>query len=194
MPEKSQWPSPVHGGPVPAGPPKVIEIRIAKIGQLFHTLDPFPFPERDLDPYAEEFIVDWARELPRAEPICIIVHLPKAEAEKEEARSLAGAVQKFFAYRAGAAERDLRELFRFGRMALLIGVIALAVCLTLSQLALRQFGATGFGSFLETGLIIFGWVANWRPIEIFLYDWYPIARKRSLLRRLSQARIELHPD
>jgi hypothetical protein len=42
-------------------------------------------------------------------------------------------------------------------------------------------------------LIIFGWVANWRPTEIFLYEWWPIVRRRNLYRRLSQARIELRP-
>lgn len=41
-----------------------IEIRIEEIAQPFHSLDPFPFRERDLDRDAEEFIVGWARELP----------------------------------------------------------------------------------------------------------------------------------
>ena len=43
---------------------EVIELRVDKIAQLFHTLDPFPFRERDLDHKVEEFIVGWARELP----------------------------------------------------------------------------------------------------------------------------------
>ena len=34
-----------------------IELRIEDVSQLFHTLDPFPFRERDLDKEAEEFIV-----------------------------------------------------------------------------------------------------------------------------------------
>jgi hypothetical protein len=173
--------------------PRVIELRIDRIGQLFHTLDPFPFPDRDLDPHAEEFIVDWARELPNRR-ICILVHLPKSEAEKEEAQTIAPAIGRYFDYRAGATSRDLRELFRHGRMALAVGLTALAVCMTLSQLAVAQLGETGVGLFLEESLIILGWVANWRPLEIFLYEWWPIIRKRSLYRRLAQADIQLHPD
>ena len=46
-----------------ATPDHLIELRVNKIAQLFHTLDPFPFRERDLDKEAEEFIVGWAREL-----------------------------------------------------------------------------------------------------------------------------------
>jgi hypothetical protein len=46
---------------------------------------------------------------------------------------------------------------------------------------------------IEESLLIFGWVANWRPIEIFLYEWWPIVRRRNLYRRLSAARVELRP-
>ena len=36
-------------------------------------------------------------------------------------------------------------------------------------------------------------MANWRPIEIFLYDWWPIVRRRDLYRRLGEAEVELRP-
>lgn len=40
--------------------------------QLFDTLDPFPFHERDLDEEAAEFIVGWTRELPKTGPSRIV--------------------------------------------------------------------------------------------------------------------------
>ena len=49
----------------PAAAENAIEIRIDDISQLFHTLDPFPFRERDLDKDAEEFIVSWASRVNR---------------------------------------------------------------------------------------------------------------------------------
>jgi hypothetical protein len=49
------------------------------------------------------------------------------------------------------------------------------------------------GRVIEESLTIFGWVANWRPIEIFLYDWWPIVRRRNLYQRLSAAQVELRP-
>jgi len=42
---------------------QLIEVHVADLKQLFHSLDPTPFRERDLDPKAEEFIAGWAREL-----------------------------------------------------------------------------------------------------------------------------------
>jgi hypothetical protein len=44
-------------------------------------------------------------------------------------------------------------------------------------------------SVLRESLVIVGWVANWRPIEMFLYDWWPIARRRDLYRRLANAKV-----
>ena len=41
----------------------VIEVRIHELVQLFNTLDPSPFHERDLDNDGEDCIVGWAREL-----------------------------------------------------------------------------------------------------------------------------------
>jgi hypothetical protein len=39
--------------------------------------------------------------------------------------------------------------------------------------------------------MIFGWVANWRPAEILLYDIWVIRRRVGLYRRLAEAQIEL---
>jgi hypothetical protein len=42
---------------------------IEKIAQLFHSLDPFPYREKDLGDDVEEFIVGCARELPPEQPV-----------------------------------------------------------------------------------------------------------------------------
>jgi len=50
-----------------------IEIRLSSIEQLFQTLDPSPFREKDLDNDVENFIVSWARELRTDLPFRIVV-------------------------------------------------------------------------------------------------------------------------
>jgi hypothetical protein len=113
--------------------PKVsIELQVERVGQLFDTLDPQPFRERDLDREADEFIVSWARELPPKAPLEILVHMPPDEAMGEQARHLGAAMQGYFAYRARVTSTDLRELFRIGRYSLMVGLAVLAVCMTLS--------------------------------------------------------------
>jgi hypothetical protein len=171
----------------------VVEIRVDGIAQLFHTLDPFPFREKDLDREAEEYIVGWARELPSDRPFRIVVHFPDDEAQTELARDLPEALGKYFAGRAAVIQGDLNELFRIGRRSLAIGVAILIACLLAANLVSGFFSDAPFRKIVEESFLILGWVANWRPLEIFLYDWWPIARRRDLYRRLSAVRVEKKP-
>ncbi len=171
----------------------VIELRVDDIGQLFHTLDPFPFRERDLDKEAEEYIVGWARELPADQPIRIIVHFRDTEAQTRVAGELGEAFGRYFAYRADVTQRDLNELLRIGRRSLGIGVPVLVVCLVIAHLAGGYFTEVPFKRLVEESFLILGWVANWRPLEIFLYDWWPLVRRRDLYRRLSKATVNARP-
>lgn len=172
---------------------EVIELRVGDIAQLFHTLDPFPFRERDLDREAEEYIVEWARELPRVQPITIRVHYPNAALQCKAALELRDAFSRYFSDRAESVQRDINELFRIGRRSLAIGIAILTICLLSAHLAVRALFDEPFRRLLEESLLILGWVANWRPLEIFLYDWWPLVRRRDLYRRLSKASIETTP-
>jgi len=120
-----------------------------------------------------------------------VIHLPRQEAESEKASQLEGALARYFSYRADMVGHDLNELFRVGRLSLAIGLTVLAAC-TLLRAGLRDTVMdTGFAGLLTEGLLILGWVANWRPLEIFLYDWWPLLRRRNLYRRLAAAEVTL---
>lgn len=169
-------------------PEAVIEVRVARVEQLFQSLDPSPFNERDLDPDAADFILNWARDLPRDRPILIRVHLEDPPGERAE--GVAAAIGTYFGYQAGSAGRDLRELFAMGRRYMAIGITVLILCVLGGQLAMALIGPP-IGEVIREGLIILGWVANWKPFQTFLYDWLPVRRRRDLLRRLAGARVEL---
>lgn len=168
-----------------------IELRIDKIAQIFHTLDPFPFRERDLDKEAEEFIVGWAGELSPDRAIRIVIHLPEAGADAGAAQELREAFDRYFSERANSLQREMKELFRVGRRSLGIGITVLLICLALAHLAGGYLINSPLGRLVEESFLILGWVANWRPLEIFLYDWVPLARRRDLYRRLAAAKVEL---
>ena len=170
-----------------------IEIRVDKISQLFDSLDPFPFRERDLDRHAEEYIVSWARELPHDKPIRIVIHVPASEFKSEHAKELNESFHRYFEYRAGVTARELKQLFSIGRNSALIGAAVLAICILGAQVIPKALGTGNISIYLRENLYILGWVANWKPLEIFLYEWWPIAKRRNLYRRLSGANVQLKP-
>jgi hypothetical protein len=170
-----------------------IELRADRIANLFDPYDPFPIPSRDLSPTAEEFIADWARELPRAAPLKILVHLADAAECARGAPLISEAIRRHFEQRADRVRGDLHELLRVGRQSLAIGIAVLGVCLFAGQVAREMLGEGPVADFFAEGLIIIGWVANWRPLEIFLYDWWPLTQRRRLYLRLAAAPVELRP-
>ena len=174
---------------MPPGGISTIALQVQKVGQLFDTLDPLPFRERDLDREAEEYIVSWARELPHSDVLRIEVHMPPAEAQSEQARILGQAMRRYFLYRAEITAGELKELFRRGRFSLVIGLAVLAACLAITRFLNATLQQGQLNTFLGEGLIILGWVANWRPIEIFLYDWWPLVRRHRLFQRLASAEV-----
>jgi hypothetical protein len=57
----SPSPSPASSSSVRPGE-NTIELSLQDMDQLFNTMDPSPFHQKDLDHNAEEFIVSWARD------------------------------------------------------------------------------------------------------------------------------------
>lgn len=168
----------------------LIELRLRDGAQLYNSLDPFPFREGDLAAEAEEYILDWARDLPKDRRIAIVIHLERPDTPDRPLPDLAATITRWFAGRASAETRAMHELFRDGRLALMIGFAGLAACLFLSWLLTR--GQEGpFARVFQESLIIIGWVVIWRPAEMFLYDWVPILRRRKLYRRLAEANVEV---
>ncbi len=175
-----------------SAPPNLgpIQLRVERVTSLFDPLDPFPLPSRDLAKSAEEFIISWARELPSADPVRIVMHMPAEELRQANMTEVRTAFANYFNERADRVAGDLHELLRTGRISLAIGLAVLAACVLASQVLTVAFGVGPVQGTIAEGLIILGWVANWRPIEIFLYDWWPMVRRRRLFCRIAAAQID----
>ena len=176
-------------------PANTMMLRLRELSQLFNSMDPSPFIERDLDADAEEFIVGWAREFPASRELELVIHLAVAPAPGGfgGADGLGGvedAVRRYFASRAEIKRRDFRTLMRRGRLSLVVGLVFLASCLLLAQCVARFVPAAAVG-IVNEGLTIGGWVAMWRPLEIYLYDWWPLFEERRHLERLARMHVRI---
>jgi hypothetical protein len=78
---------------------------------------------------------------------------------------------------------------REGRSALVIGLLFMVTC-ELAALILFK-GDLPLLIVTREGLTILGWVAMWRPIEIYLYRWWPLLGKRRLYQRLARMEVEV---
>ena len=182
----------IHSFKVRKRAPRRIEIFVDRIEQLFNSMDPSPFHEKDLDHDAEEFIVSWAKEYSRNDALTLIVHASHsghagAAASQELVER---AVRNYFAYRGKLNRLEFKHLLKQGRISLVIGLLFLALCLLLSELVFHQKPGT-FSSLMRESLTIAGWVAMWRPMQIFLYDWWPLLRVRHIYEKLSRVPVEL---
>ncbi len=169
----------------------IIDLRVATLRQLFNEMDPSPLRERDLNPRTEEYIVGWCRELPRNAALCLHIHVDRSDEESSDPAIIGESIRHFFRGRSIATRLRLRRLFAHGRIALVIGLGCLAVAFGLSRL-LEDFGPFGgFSGIVKESLVVGGWVAMWRPLEIFLYDWWPILADARLSDRLAGMSVRI---
>lgn len=168
----------------------LIELELRDVRDLFNTLDPAPFKRKDLDVDAEDYIVGAMQDLRRRKRVKMHVYLPQRELAAAQSQGLAAAVHNYFAYRALRSAQDLRELLMRGVISLVIAFFFISLCISLRQV-IDGIVTGRIAIMLREGLLILGWVAMWRPIEIFLYDWWPIRRQQRNFRRIAELPIEL---
>jgi len=166
-----------------------IEVKVQSLQQIFNSMDPSPFHERDLDREAEEFIVSWAQEHSSRKPYKLIVHLGQATDRPDAERILSESIRNYFSYRAEMNRRELKQLLRYGWISLVIATVFLGLCVTVAQMVGPEMGR--FHPILREGLIILGWVAMWRPLDVYLYRWWPVHRLGRIYRGLSQMPVEI---
>ena len=155
-------------------------------------MDPTPFQHRNLDADAEDFIETWALEFPQNSHFHIIVHIEQMP-EDDPTSIVAEVIHNYFSYKAVRSKRNLNLLLLEGRASLLIGLAFLAICLIGADILAANFASSPFLRLVKESLLIGGWVAMWRPLQIFLYDWWPIIRRSRIYKNLGHATVRVLP-
>jgi hypothetical protein len=167
----------------------LIEVKLRDVHQLFNSMDPSPFNEKDLDHDAEEFIVSWALEHPSHASLKLVVHL--AQLPQGDAQAMVeNAIHHYFTYKAEMNWREFKVLMKEGRLSLFIGITFMAACVSIADIFAHRAGGAWLQIFRE-GLTVGGWVAMWRPLEIYLYRWWPLRRLGRIYGKLSRMEVEV---
>jgi hypothetical protein len=168
----------------------LIEIKIKRINQLFNSLDPSPFLEKDLDDDAFEYIYSSVAEHPHKKPMKIRIHMPQHQKKKISESEIRKAMKNFFEYKSLLSERNIKNKIQEGQLSLVVGVGFLAICLFTANWIVGTYDNL-VANIASEGLLIGGWVAMWRPISIMLYDWWPLRKEKRMFEKIAGMNVEV---
>jgi hypothetical protein len=167
-----------------------LALRVREIAQLFNSMDPTPFLNKDLDPEANTFIETWAAGYAPGSRFHITIHLEQWPSDGDPSEMLSTAIHNHFSYKAERTRTALKHLLQLGRKSLVIGLVFVTLCLFAAD-AIEKLGTFPGSTIARESLTIVGWVAMWRPLQTFLYDWWPLQRQIRLYQQLGSAHIQV---
>lgn len=171
-------------------PLATLALRVDKLDQLFNALDPSPFLTKDLAHSTESYIERWALPLPSGCRLQLTIEVGEVDCAEAASELIEDAIHHHFGDKATLERAELRLLLRHGRISLVIGLLFVAGCLLAAE-ALTSPGQGTARSIARESLTIIGWVAMWRPVQIFLYDWWPLLGRIKSFDNLQGARIRV---
>jgi hypothetical protein len=166
-----------------------IDIFLTNMLQLFDRRDPSPFREKDLDEDFVRFLVLAINEIPLKDKVKMVIKMPEQNPTFIRVSEVEEAIHNYFAFEMENVQNELHLLFKSGRWSLLIGLVFIVFVSTLA-LVIPDSGNPVSAAFHQ-GLQIMAWVALWRPLYIFLYEWWPFVEKIRALNKLTKVKVEL---
>lgn len=165
-----------------------IDVRVRTTQQLFDARDPSPFRERDLDDNFVEYLLACVEEHPMKTDFKICLHIEDKPTDLDS-EAIKQSIQRYFQYQANLTQGTLRSFLKRAQLFLLIGLATLFICLTIAQ-ALRKYSSDNLLLILSEGVVIFGWVSLWKPVELIMFDWIPILEKSRIYKKISRSEIQ----
>jgi len=169
----------------------VIEIRVKQAQQLFDAIDPAPFRERDLDDDFADYLISSSKEFALHTPLRLDIFIDEPEGNITN-DTIKESILSYFKFKLDRQKLELKTFLKRTPIFLFIGLVILILCLLVSKSLVEknQEADLTYFSILKEGITIFGWVSLWKPIELLLFDWYPIYETQRFYKRLTE--IEVH--
>lgn len=165
-----------------------IDLQFHDFRQLYDGRDPAPFDERDLDEDLVHYLLMSFEEIPGNQQVKLTLFGPSDQGSESQYEAFTDALHQYFRHEARKTRNEMSQLFRQGRLALLLGSLFLAVCAGLATQLSQD--ATIFRRAAAEGLIVLGWVALWKPLNIFLYEWWPFRRRMKMYEALAKIPVD----
>lgn len=177
-----------------------IKIYLDEISHLFNSPEFDPFSDRPIFSSGLESAINEIKMARRKSRHRLVLFLPGEKINSDMEATMRKAMDNYCTHKLEESRREQMLLRWEGFEALQTGLIFMAICLFLS-LSIREVQEIPayLRTFIGEGLSIVGWVSMWKPIDIFLYQWWPHWQSRFVFEKLKQAELlicaaELEPD
>lgn len=168
----------------------VIELNVDSLEQLFDKRDPNPYRIKDLDDDVVEYIVSSATEIGHKK-IGKLRIVTNDDIDKVVYKTINDAIKDYFLYREDITHKKIHATFSLGFKTLAIGLCFLSIFIFASMGIGKISKDTFWAPFFKEWLSLMGWVSMWKPINIFLYEWWPLVDNKKLYHKLSEVELEL---
>ncbi len=147
------------------------------------------FEERSgVDRLMDALRADYRRRLESVHARLILEELPSPETKDRVDRAL----RELSRYQDARLGEQLASVRREGLLALRLGLLFVAACVAASvAVDSMTFLPELLRTLFSGGIVIAGWVALWHPMELLLYERWPILRDRKLYRLISEMRTTI---
>ncbi len=123
-------------------------------------------------------------------PFTVVVEVPGADAHLRS--RLQPAIAGYVAHRVADLRAAKRRIERRGYTELALGLVFLAACLLLSSAAVAvPAGPEWLGFVVAEGLVIVGWIVLWHPVDMLLFERWPLRREIRLLEAIAAADLRV---
>jgi hypothetical protein len=165
-------------------------LELGSLSELFAEPGFDPLSGRTEEVAGIERLANELRPLHRS-PVTTRIALPASERAPDLEQRCRGALRAVLDRRIERNRNDAGSLRKEGYATLWRGLVFLALCLLGSRVMAEVTLLPGFiERFVDEGLVIAGWVALWYPLDVLLYQRWPLARERRLYESLRDMRLE----
>lgn len=169
-------------------PTSLLSLRVASVDAIFDSRDAHDLPVRRIDSDWLEYVLEVMDDQPSKGSIDLSLLMKSDTLSGWNSQDVVDSLRRELSRRESFLTLKLRENFKLGRTSLILGLFVLVFFILLSVISSKIFSGTLRDVFHE-GFMIIGWVALWRPVEILLYDWWPITQERRKIRRLLAGKV-----
>jgi hypothetical protein len=146
-------------------------IRLDSISDLFWPFDARPVADRTLSADVRWHLLDEWDRLRDGEPSSLTIYAPASERSETDENAVRTAIHRSLQKAAGPLRR-VDPLSRQEMVAIRIGIIFLFLSIVVSTAIDRSTDDVILAG-ISQGILVFGWVALWRPAERFIVEVVP---------------------